>query len=143
MRFDIGTLRPLSPLDPLFDTPPDQPVPSPCGRGAPRLLQAERREVALRATSLDEPIGPDHLARLVWEMVQRFDLQPLLDTVDACEGTPGHPQTDPAILAALWLYATLDGVGSARERLARVEAALAAMPDSPPRPSTGWWQRWR
>ena len=69
----------------------------------------------MRAVSLNELIGPDHLARLVWQMVQRFDLQPLLDRVEAREGTPGHPQTDPAILVALWLYATLDGVGSARE----------------------------
>lgn len=89
------------------------------GRGAPRLLRAERRQVELQVVSLDELIGPEHLARLVWQMVQRFDLTPLLDRVEAREGTPGHPQTDPAILVALWLYATLDGVGSARE-LARL-----------------------
>ena len=81
------------------------------GRGAPRLLRAERRQVALRATSLDELIGSDHLARLVWQMVQRFELQALLDQVEAREGSPDHPQTDPAILVALWLYATLEGVG--------------------------------
>ena len=98
---------------------PEQTTPQSAGRGAPRLLQAERRQVELPATSLDELIGPDHLVRLVWQMVQRFDLRPLLDQFDAREGTPGHPQTDPAILVALWLYATLDGVGSARE-LARL-----------------------
>lgn len=97
----------------------EQDAVPPPGRGAPRLVRAERRQVELRATSLDELIGQDHLARLVWQMVQRFDLRPLLDQVDAREGTPGHPQTDPAILVALWLYATLDGVGSARE-LARL-----------------------
>lgn len=34
-------------------------------------------------------------------------------------GWAGRPATDPAILVALWLYATLAGVGSARalERL--------------------------
>ena len=99
----------------LFEDHPEQGAPQPAGRGAARLLRAERRQVELRATSLDELIGPDHLARLVWQMVQRFDLQPLLDRVEAREGSPGHPQTDPAILVALWLYATLDGVGSARE----------------------------
>ena len=73
----------------------------------------------LRAMSVDELIGPDQLARLVWQMVQPFDLRPLLDQVEAREGTPGDPQTDPAILVSQWLYATLDGVGSARE-LARL-----------------------
>lgn len=56
------------------------------------------------------------LARLVWQMVRRFDLTPLLDRVEAREAPrssadrPGDP-----ILVALWLYAALDGVGSARE----------------------------
>ncbi len=100
----------------LLDGVPEQNAPKPAGRGAPRLLlRAERQQAELRAVSLDELIGPDHLARLVWDMVQRFDLQPLLDEIEAREGTPGRPQTDPAILLALWLYATLDGVGSARE----------------------------
>jgi len=31
-----------------------------------------------------------------------------------CEGAPGRPPPDPAILLALWLYATIEGVGSAR-----------------------------
>jgi transposase len=33
----------------------------------------------------------------------------------AREGLPGMPQTSPRLLLALWLYATSDGVGSARE----------------------------
>ncbi len=79
------------------------------------MNRAERRQVELRAVSLDELIEPGHLARLVWGVVQRFDLTPLLAGVEAREGEPGHAQTDPAILVALWLYATLEGVGSARE----------------------------
>lgn len=94
---------------------PEQRAVRAAGRGAPRLRRAERRQVALRASSLDELIEDDHLVRLVWQMVQRFELEPLLDRVAAREGTPGSPQTDPAILVALWLYATLDGIGSARE----------------------------
>ena len=94
-------------------------------RGAARLREAERRQTELRAITLDELIGPDHLARLVWDMVGRFDLTLLLDAIDAREGRPGHPQTDPRILVSLWLYATLDGVGSAREleRLCEQHAA--------------------
>jgi transposase len=35
--------------------------------------------------------------------------------VCAREGRPGMPQTSPRLLLALRLYATSDGVGSARE----------------------------
>jgi transposase len=95
------------------------------GRGAPRLREAERRQIELRAMTLDELIGPDHLARLIWDIVGRFDLAPLLDAIAAREAAPGHPQTDPRILVSLWLYATLDGLGSAREleRLCEQHAA--------------------
>jgi transposase len=103
----------------LFADLPEQSTPQPSNRGEPRLLRAERQQVELRAATLDELIEPDHLARLVWNLVQRFDFAPLLNAVEAREGTPGRPQTDPAILVALWLYATLEGVGSARE-LARL-----------------------
>jgi len=109
----------------LFDDLPEDRAPAAAGRGAPRLREAERRQIELRAMALDELIGPDHLARLVWELVGRFDLQPLLDAIEAREGTAGHPQTDPRILVSLWLYATIEGVGSAREleRLCEQHAA--------------------
>jgi transposase len=84
-----------------------------------RLREAERRQSELRAMSLDELISEDHLARLVWQMVDRFDLSPLLNKIVARAGVAGHPHTDPRIMVSLWLYATLDGVGSARE-LARL-----------------------
>lgn len=45
----------------------------------------------------------------------------LLAKIKAVEGVPGRDATDPRILLALWLYATIDGVGSARalERLTK------------------------
>src|SRR5262249_40801333 len=52
-------------------------------------------------------------------------LTPLLKKIEAVEGRPGRNMTDPRILLALWLYATLDGVGRAREldRLCQYHAA--------------------
>jgi len=47
--------------------------------------------------------------------VQLADLDELYEAIRAVEGVPGRPPIDPQILLALWLYATLDGVGSARE----------------------------
>jgi transposase len=45
--------------------------------------------------------------------------------VKSREGEAGRPAADPAVLIALWLYATVEGVGSAREleRLAQSDAA--------------------
>src|SRR5262249_11940419 len=36
------------------------------------------------------------------------------DQVRSRQGGPGHPALDPRLAVALWLYATLEGVGSAR-----------------------------
>jgi len=43
-----------------------------------------------------------------------MDLSPLYEAIRSVEGRAGRPPIDPAILMALWLYATIDGVGSAR-----------------------------
>jgi transposase len=46
--------------------------------------------------------------------VEGLNLTPLYQTIAAVEGEAGRPATDPKLLLALWLYATVDGVGSAR-----------------------------
>jgi len=50
----------------------------------------------------------------VWAFVEGLDLGRLYARIKAIEGRPGRPPIDPRILVALWLYATLEGVGSAR-----------------------------
>jgi transposase len=50
----------------------------------------------------------------VWDYVERADLSALYAKIRAIEGSVGRSPIDPKILLALWLYATLDGVGSAR-----------------------------
>jgi transposase len=82
---------------------------------APRLRLAVRDEVQIRALSLDQMLPPDHPARAVWNFAQGIDLSHLYDAIKATQNRPGHPHVDPRILFALWLYATIDGVGSAHE----------------------------
>lgn len=89
------------------------------GAGEPRLLRAQRDQVELRPCDLDALLAPDHPARNVWAFVQALDLAPLHAAIKSVRGGAGAPATDPAILVALWLWATIDGVGSARE-LARL-----------------------
>jgi transposase len=96
-----------------FDTLPEQPAPEP-PVGKPRLLEPMRDQVELRSMDIDSLIGEDHAARLIWAYVEQLDLRELEDAIKAREGTPGHPAITPRLLLALWLYATSDGVGSAR-----------------------------
>ena len=82
---------------------------------APRVLLAERNQIELRAVDLDATISLDHPARNVWAFVERLDLSALYGAIGSVEGRAGRAAIDPKILLALWLYATVDGVGSARE----------------------------
>jgi transposase len=65
--------------------------------------------------SLDEMLDSEHQARVVWSAICEFDLSSWLNEVKAVERHVGRDATDPRVLMALWIYATLRGVGSARE----------------------------
>jgi transposase len=90
-------------------------------QGAPRVLEPNRAQIELRASDLESLLAEDHRARLVWGYVERQELGALYDAIKARGAAPGRRAIDPRILFALWLYATLDGVGSGREvtRLSR------------------------
>jgi transposase len=81
----------------------------------PRLLVAERNQIELRPMDLEATLSLDHPARSVWAFVERLDLSALYAEIGSVEGRAGRAAIDPKILMALWLYATVDGVGSARE----------------------------
>jgi transposase len=83
--------------------------------GVARVMAAQRDQIELRACDLDSLLGSDHAARTVWAFVQSLELGPLHAKIKAVEHAAGRPAIDPAILVALWLWATIDGVGSARE----------------------------
>jgi transposase len=93
--------------------------------GVPRLLTPNRQQMEWRPLALDWLLPEEHPARIVWDYVRQVDLQALYDRIAAVEGHAGRCAIDPRVLLALWLYATLDGVGSARE-LARLCEAHAA-----------------
>jgi transposase len=103
----------------LFD---EGELPEPCAASEPkqaggpvRVMSAQRHQVELRPVHLDALLAPDHAARTVWAFVQTMDLAPLYARIKSVAGRGGAPAIDPAILVALWLWATVDGVGSARE----------------------------
>jgi transposase len=94
-------------------------------QGAARLRQAQREQVELLAVDLDSVLPADHQARLVWGYVERQDWSEQEARVKARGSVPGRRAIDPRILFALWLYGTLQGVGSGREiaRLSRAHDA--------------------
>jgi transposase len=107
--------------DDLFEELPERPKPQAdvAPRGAPRLREPQRDQIELRAVDIESLIGEDHRVRVIWAYVAGLDLSELEDRIKARDDRPGHPAISPRLLLALWLYATSDGVGSARalERL--------------------------
>jgi transposase len=106
---------------PLFDPRdlPEPPTPAQAAQalppGKPRLRVPHRDQVEFHWASLDQLLDRDHPVRVVWAAVCALDLSAWLGEIKAVEGHVGRDATDPRLLVALWVYATLKGVGSARE----------------------------
>src|SRR5258707_1594335 len=90
-----------------------------------RFIRADRFQTRWDFSDPEAVLPADHRARIVWSFVESLDLSALYDAIKSREGEPGRPPPDPAVLLALWLYATIEGVGSARhlERLAQRDVA--------------------
>jgi transposase len=90
-----------------------------------RFIRPDRVQTHWDFIDLEALLPSDHRARIVMSFVESLDLQALYDSIKSREGEPGRPPPDPAVLLGLWLYATIEGVGSARqlERLAQRDLA--------------------
>lgn len=80
----------------------------------PARLRVADRQQLIPAMPLDDLLDTDHQARVVWDFCRGLDLSEFYDRIGSREGGPGRAAIDPRICLALWLYATLEGVGSAR-----------------------------
>jgi transposase len=91
----------------------------------PRLLRPDRSQLKWDVVDLESQLPEDHMARLVWDYVAELDVSSLEVSIKARDDHPGRPTPDRRVYLALWLYATLQGVGSAREldRLCRSHSA--------------------
>ena len=83
--------------------------------GEARYLEADREQLRWDVVDLESQLPQEHRARVVWAFVEGLDLSGLYARIRAREDTPGRPPPDPKILLGLWLLATLEGVGSARQ----------------------------
>ena len=83
--------------------------------GTPDRLEPNLAQVEWPASDLESLLAQDHRARPAWECIERRDLSALFDAIKARDAAPERRANDRRILFTLWLYATLDGVGSGRE----------------------------
>lgn len=69
----------------------------------------------MQTVSLEQMLPADDRARIVWGFVSSLDLEPLYEKIEVTDNTAGRDAICPELLVALWLMATLDGIGKARE----------------------------
>jgi transposase len=100
---------------PIGEPTPASPIRPATRRDQARLYKPVRNQVEMMLRDLDSLLPEDHLARAVWAFVERLDLSAFYAPIEAIVGEPGHPATDPQVLVALWVYATADGIGKARQ----------------------------
>jgi transposase len=78
-----------------------------------------RNQIQFLMQDLDATLPEGHQARAIWDFLERLDLSAFYASIRAVQGGPGRPASDPRVLLAIWVYATVEGVGSAR-KLARL-----------------------
>ena len=90
-----------------------------------RVIRPDRAQLRWDMVDLDSQLPDDHRARLVWAFVESLDLSEFYNRIKARDAVAGRPGTDPQVVLAVWLYATLEGIGSARaiDRLCQQHAA--------------------
>jgi transposase/ribosomal protein L34 len=92
-----------------------------------RVKRPQRNQIQWRDAALDQMIPKDHRVRAVWAYVDSLDLKPLYRKIRAVEGNVGRDAVDPKILMALWMFAIIEGVSSARHLARLCERDLAYM----------------
>lgn len=79
-----------------------------------RVQSADRHQVIMHMLSLDELLRQDHEVRAVWQYVSSLDLSAFYLDIQSVEGGVGRSPADPKILLTLWIFAIIEGIGSAR-----------------------------
>ncbi len=80
-----------------------------------RVVRPVRNQLQMVMQDLDATLLPDHPARAIWDMLEQLDLSGFYASIRSVHGGPGRPASDPSVLLGLWVYATVEGVGSARK----------------------------
>ena len=101
LSLDVAKAMPSEKLTPMIPT-------------QARLRRPVRNQVEMILRDLDSLIPEAHPVRSIWEFLQGLDLAAFYSSIKVALDVPGRPASDPEVLLALWIYATVEGVGSAR-----------------------------
>ena len=80
-----------------------------------RVRRPQRNQIEMQMLSVDQMLPQDHRVRSLWAFVSELDLESFYCDIQVTDHVPGQPAIAPDVLVALWLQATVDGIGSARE----------------------------
>ena len=100
---------------PNMPDPVGSPALPPTRRELARLRRPVRNQVEWIERDLDSMVSPDHPVRGIWALLEQMGLDGFYAHIKAVLDRPGHPASDPQVLLALWVYATVEGVGTGRE----------------------------
>ena len=100
---------------PNLPEPVELPARPPTLPAMARVRRPVRNQGEWVVRDLDSLLAPDHPARAIWAMLEAMDLDAFYADIEAVLDRPGRPASDPQVLLALWVYATVEGVGSARQ----------------------------
>jgi transposase len=78
-----------------------------------KLLLAERSQYGMEFSCLDAMIDEEHRVRNVWKFIELMNIDKAMEKIQSFQNSSGRPAIDPKILLTLWLYATIEGYGSA------------------------------
>lgn len=77
--------------------------------------------MAMVVRCADDLVAAGHPVRAVMAVVEKLDVARFSEPIKARAGVAGRQATDPRLLVALWLWACIRGIGSARELARRCE----------------------
>ena len=101
----------------LFDLPEeeDRSPSTPTSPEEARVLRPVRNQVEMIMRDLDSLVSIDHPARSIWGLLEKLDLSEFYGSIKAVLTRPGRSTTDPRVLLAVWLLATVESVSSSRK----------------------------
>lgn len=79
-----------------------------------RVKKPVRNQAEMLVRDLDSLVADDHRVRAIWDFLSKLDLMAFYTEIKVALDQVGRPASDPQVLLALWVYATSEGIGSAR-----------------------------
>jgi transposase len=92
-----------------------------------KVKPIDRSQFRWMALDVDQLIGPEHVARAIWELTGKLNLEKFYEPIVSAQGMPGRRGWDPRLLLSIWLYGFSKGENSARAIAREMEYEPALM----------------